>query len=117
MARILLATFLPSITDAANRKSSMRAPDRSTPVGSRIPDNGSRQRKKLSFNETRELESLPSRIEALEAEQSRLQSEAASPDFYKESPEHIRNVLARIESIAPELEAAIARWVELEERA
>ena len=74
-------------------------------------------RRKLSYRETRELESLPSHIEALEAEQSRLQSEARSPDFYKESPEHIRNVLARIESIAPELEAAIARWVELEERA
>jgi len=85
-------------------------------AGSRIPDPASRQRKKLSFNETRELESLPSRIEALEAEQTRLQTEAASPDFYKESPGHIRSVLARIDSIAPELEAAIGRWVDLEER-
>jgi ABC transport system ATP-binding/permease protein len=85
-------------------------------VGSRIPDSGSRLRKKLSFNETRELESLPSRIEALEDEQSRLQAEAAASDFYKESADHIRAVLARIDEIGPELEAAIGRWVELEDR-
>ena len=76
--------------------------------------NGSR---KLSFNEKRELEALPSRIDALEAEQVRLQAEAASPEFYKESREHIAQVLARLDALAPELENAIARWVELEERA
>ena len=96
---------------------SPRALDGSTQVGSRTPDPGSRQRKKLTFNEVRELDALPARIEALESEQSRLQSEAASADFYRESPEHIRTVLARIDAIAPELEIAIARWVELEERA
>ena len=85
-------------------------------AGSLIPHAGFRQRKKLSFNESRELESLPSRIEALEAEQARLQTEAASPDFYKESAAHIRAVLDRIHQIGPELEAAIGRWVELEER-
>jgi len=59
---------------------------------------------------------LPSRIEALEAEHVRLQSEAASADFYRESADHIRAVLARIDEIGPELEAAIGRWVELDER-
>jgi ABC transport system ATP-binding/permease protein len=73
--------------------------------------------RKLSFNEKRELDALPARIEALEAEQARLQTEVASPDFYKESREHIEQVLARLTAIGPELEAAIARWVELEERA
>ena len=85
-------------------------------IGSVIPDPGSRQRKKLSFNEVRELESLPARIDALEEEKSRLQAEAGSADFYKESADHIRAVLARIEAIAPELEATLTRWVELEER-
>jgi ATP-binding cassette subfamily F protein uup len=72
--------------------------------------------RKLTFNEKRELESLPSRIEALEDEQRRLQRQAASPDFYKESAEQITAVLARIEAIGPELEAALERWMELEER-
>jgi ATP-binding cassette subfamily F protein uup len=71
---------------------------------------------KLSFKEKKELESLPAHIEALEAEQVRLHRESASPAFYKESAEHIKGVLARIEAIAKELETVLARWVELDER-
>jgi ATP-binding cassette subfamily F protein uup len=73
-------------------------------------------KRKLSFNEQRELASLPGHIEALEAEQERLKKEVESPEFYKEGAAHIRAVMARIEAIGPELEAAIARWMELEER-
>jgi ATP-binding cassette subfamily F protein uup len=87
---------------------------------SREPPAASREevpaKRKLSFKEQRELESLPAHIEALEAEHERLQHEAASAEFYKEPAEHIRGVLARIESIGPELETALARWMELEER-
>jgi ATP-binding cassette subfamily F protein uup len=72
--------------------------------------------RKLSYHEVRELETLPGRIETLEAEQDRLQAEAASPDFYKESPDRIRDVLARIDAVGPELEAALARWMALEDR-
>jgi ATP-binding cassette subfamily F protein uup len=72
--------------------------------------------RKLSYNEQRELESLPARIEALEAEQERLRRESESPDFYKESAEHIKGVLARLEALGPELEQVISRWMELEER-
>jgi ATP-binding cassette subfamily F protein uup len=71
---------------------------------------------KLSFKEKKELESLPAHIEALEAEQARLQNESASSGFYKESAEHIKGVLARIEAIGHELETVLARWVELDER-
>jgi ATP-binding cassette subfamily F protein uup len=72
--------------------------------------------RKLSFKEKKELESLPAHIQALEAEQARLQQESASPGFYRESADHIRGVLARIEAIGPELEAALARWVDLDAR-
>jgi ATP-binding cassette subfamily F protein uup len=101
-----------AIRDPRSARTESRIPD----SGSRRPDPGSQLRKKLTFNESRELESLPARIEGLEEEQTRLQAEAAAPGFYKESPDHIRAVLARIELIAPELEAALTRWVELEER-
>jgi ATP-binding cassette subfamily F protein uup len=73
------------------------------------------QRKKRTFNEEREYAALPSRIEALEAEQQHLESEAGSSDFYKSPADHIRAVLARIEAVHAELEQALARWVELEE--
>jgi ABC transport system ATP-binding/permease protein len=85
-----------------------------TPAGSGTVQ--PRLRQKLTFKEARELKSLPPRIEALEEEQARLQAEAASPEFYKESGEHIRAVLARVEAIGPELEAALARWMALEDR-
>jgi ATP-binding cassette subfamily F protein uup len=71
---------------------------------------------KLSFKEKKELESLPAHIAALEAEQTRLQHESASPAFYKETAAHIKGVLARIDAIGKELETVLARWVELDER-
>ena len=73
------------------------------------------ERKKRTFNEEREYAALPSRIEALESEQQRLQEEAASAEFYKSPAAHIDSVLTRIDAIHAELEQALARWVELEE--
>jgi ATP-binding cassette subfamily F protein uup len=73
-------------------------------------------KRKLSFNEQRELASLPAHIEALEAEQQRLKAESESAEFYKERGDHIHAVLARLEALAGELETALARWMELEGR-
>jgi ATP-binding cassette subfamily F protein uup len=72
-------------------------------------------RRKRTFNEEREFAALPARIEALEIEQTTLQDEAGSPEFYLRGAEHINHVLARIDAIALELEQALERWVELEE--
>ena len=72
--------------------------------------------RKLSFNEQRDFDSLPARIEALEEEERRLRAESESGEFYKAGADHIRAVLARLEQNAAEHEAALARWLELEER-
>jgi ATP-binding cassette subfamily F protein uup len=77
----------------------------------RSPEN-----KKLTFNEQRELDALPQRIEALETEQRALRSEMESADFYKASTERINAVLARVEEAVREHEQLLARWMELEER-
>jgi ATP-binding cassette subfamily F protein uup len=79
-------------------------------------DNNPSSARKLSFKEKREIQSLPGKIEALEAEQQRLQQESQSPDFFREPADHIRSVLQRIQEVGSELDAALARWVELEER-
>jgi ABC transport system ATP-binding/permease protein len=68
----------------------------------------------MSFKEQRELESLPARIAALETEQQLLQHESASPEFYKSSADHIRSVLARIQTVEADLHTALERWMELE---
>ena len=72
--------------------------------------------KKLSYKEERELEALPARIEALEAEQRELHARVATADFYKEGGEAIAAALARAEAIEKGLGAAYARWEELDSR-
>jgi len=74
-------------------------------------------KRKLTYNEQREYESLPARIEALEAEQQQLRVASESAAFYREPADRIREVLARLEALGPELEAALERWMELDERA
>jgi ATP-binding cassette subfamily F protein uup len=73
--------------------------------------------KKLSYNEQRELERLPARIEMLESEQEALSVRVSGPDFYREPPADIAAALARLESLREELTAAYARWDELDSRA
>ena len=71
-------------------------------------------RRKLSYKERRELEALPARIEALEAEQGALNARIAGPDFYKEAPDAIRAALARADDLGREIAGAYARWHDLE---
>jgi ATP-binding cassette subfamily F protein uup len=70
---------------------------------------------RLTFREQRELESLPDRIAALEREQAELQTAIAHPDFYREPRETIVRVLARVQAIEGELDAAMRRWSELDD--
>ena len=81
------------------------------------PAVGTSAPRKLGYKEARELEALPARIEALEAEQSALNARIAGPDFYKEAPDAIRAALARVEDIGRELLEAYSRWEALEGRA
>jgi ATP-binding cassette subfamily F protein uup len=72
--------------------------------------------RKLSYNEQRELEALPERIEALEAEQTALAERVAHPEFYKESAEAIAAALDRVAAIERELLDSYARWDALDSR-
>ena len=78
-------------------------------------DSPPRRPRRLSYNERRELDALPERIAALEAEQQALHDESASAEFYKSPAAHIHDVLARIEAVRADLDAALERWMELEE--
>ena len=84
--------------------------------GQASPEPRSAGKRKLSFKEQRELDALPERIATLEGELTALRAESESADFYKAGGDRIRAVLARIEDARQELESAIARWMELEER-
>ena len=72
---------------------------------------------KLSYNERRELERLPHKIEELEAEQRALTVRVGSPDFYREAPDAIRDALDRAAQLEDEITGAYTRWHDLETRA
>jgi ATP-binding cassette subfamily F protein uup len=73
-------------------------------------------RTKLSYKEQRELESLPDRIEALEAEQKSLVERLASPALYTGAPQQVASLQARHDQIEAELMAALERWESLAAR-
>jgi ATP-binding cassette subfamily F protein uup len=72
---------------------------------------------KLSYKESRELEQLPTRIEALEREQRELHERMGSPDYHRQGAAQIRADGLRIAEIEALLAAAFDRWAELDERA
>ena len=90
--------------DAKSRKAAARAPSATTAL------------KKLTYLERRELEALPQRIDALEAEQRALGARIAVPDFYREPAAVITAALERVQQVDRELMEVYARWDELDSR-
>jgi ATP-binding cassette subfamily F protein uup len=76
----------------------------------------SRASAKLSYKETRELESLPREIEALEAEQKQLSAKMVAPDYYRQPPEVLREDQRRSAEIEKLLMEKLERWEALEAR-
>jgi len=100
-------------SEAASKKSASRsAAAVQAPSSDQSPS-----RRKLTYNEQRELSSLPLRIEALEAEHLRLEARAGSPEFYKEGAGAIAQTLDRITEVEAELLEAYDRLDALKERA
>ncbi|WP_428421420.1 ATP-binding cassette domain-containing protein [Methylibium sp.] len=74
------------------------------------------KRAKLSFKEQRELDALPQRIEALEAEQRTLGEQLGGTALYAETPQRVADVQARYARIEEELMVALERWETLGSR-
>ena len=72
--------------------------------------------KKLSYRERRELDELPARIEALEAEQRALGTTIADPEFYRQPAAAITAALGRTQEIEQELRDLYSRWDALDSR-
>lgn len=77
--------------------------------------------RKLTYKEMKaleaqkmELEELPSRIEALEAEQMKISAKMADASFYQGDPSEIAATASRLRELEEELAQAYLRWGELE---
>jgi ATP-binding cassette subfamily F protein uup len=69
---------------------------------------------KLSFKETRELESLPGTIDALEREQAGITAQLANGDIYRDDPDRAKALQQRYAAIEKALMEGLARWEALE---
>jgi ATP-binding cassette subfamily F protein uup len=70
--------------------------------------------RKLSFKEQKELETLPQRIEKLDAEQQQIIMSMADPAFYRESGNKVADTKTRLGAVEKELAEVYKRWNELE---
>ena len=66
--------------------------------------------RKLSYKEQRELDELPKKIEALEAEQKALATFLAQPESYAKEADRAMKAQARVAAIDDDLLAAMERW-------
>ena len=73
-------------------------------------------RTRLSFREQRELDGLPARIEAMEAEQKAIAERLASASLYIDEPQRVPELQARLEGLEAELLSALDRWEALASR-
>jgi len=71
-------------------------------------------RKKLGYKDQRELEQLPARIAELENRQSELNALINSDGFFQKDRDEVQKKLAEQTGVEQELNAAYARWDELE---
>jgi len=89
---------------AANR------PKDTPPAAKAVPVAAATKARKLSYKEQRELDELPQRIEALEAEQKALGEFLARPESYTAEPERTLKAQTRVAAIDDELMLALERW-------
>jgi ATP-binding cassette subfamily F protein uup len=98
------------------RTAEIPASKSATPAGASASENAPSPKRKLSYKEQRELESLPGEIEKLELEQQQLTQKMGGADYHRVAPDEMRRDGER----AVELEGLIAerteRWITLEDR-
>ena len=71
---------------------------------------------KLSYKEQRELDELPAKMSALEAEQKELEAALASTELYTQGKQKIAETQSRFARIEEDLMAMLERWEELGKR-
>jgi ABC transport system ATP-binding/permease protein len=83
-------------------------------TGTRTKESTPARPRRLSFKDQREFDGLPAKIEALESDKAELERAIADPAFYQRAQDEVRGSLTRLQSLGSEIDAAYARWAELE---
>lgn len=72
------------------------------------------EKKKLSYKEQRELDSLPTKIEEHESQIAELHTLMADPSYYQQGGDRVAEDAVRLKTLESELEQFFVRWEELE---
>ena len=83
---------------------------------STAPQQQPSRQKKLSYNERRELDALPGRIDALEGELAGIREALADGSLFRSDPAKAKLLSGRLPAAEAELETLVERWAELAER-
>lgn len=110
----LVRTYPGGYEDYLRQRPSSSRESRAVPERSAAPR---RRTNRLSYNEQRELAALPERIAGLEAEIAAMEGFLADGSSYGSDPEKYRHCSGELPRRREELESAVERWAELEERA
>ena len=107
-------------TDKASDKTNDKPPGSKAPAQKPTPQPTNTaaspvEKRKLSFNEQRELQQLPQRIETLEKQIADLHAAMADPSYYQKPGDVIATDATRLAELEAELGEAYERWEHLEE--
>ena len=89
-------------------------PDSSLQPTQTVPTAATEKKRKLSYQEQRELKGLPAEIEALEQQHAALLAAISAPGFYEQTPEQVATTLTTVTESEQALDHALERLVALE---
>jgi len=88
--------------------------ERKKKSGEARPREAAARPRKRTYAEQLELDTLPGRIEELEAQRDAVQARIADPAFFKGGKDQVTGTLAQLEALEAEVAAVYERWEELE---
>ncbi|MDV6340218.1 ATP-binding cassette domain-containing protein [Nitrosomonas sp. Is35] len=101
--------------DNSNQQKTVSKQPETSPTSSSTAAKPART-KKLSYQEARELEALPGKIDKLEREQANITLRLNEPTIYRDHPDEVKALQTRLAAIEKELTDCLAKWEELESK-
>ena len=103
-------------TTPVSSKALPKQPEATVVLKATVSSVASSVTKKLSYQENRELQALPGKIDGLEQEQKHIALRLNEPTLYRENSGEVKLLQNRLAAIEDELMACFSRWEELESK-
>ena len=103
-----------SLTKHSPSQTPSTQPDNPVKPTQTVTTAATKKKRKLSYQEQRELKGLPAEIEALEQQHAALLATISAPGFYEQTPEQVATTLTTVTESEQALDHALERLVALE---